>query len=454
MLVHKEGVTVAPSATVIRHRFGRDAAGCAWAGFALLLVAALYSGRGQAADPDEFDYGQITLSTDLIAAVVDVEDDLAMAGLLSAGDRESVPVIPMPGSPAPAAAMSPANGEPESGAAVEVVGNAVGAPASSTDNAGDAETGNSGSVFSELLAAGQPVQSSTPEPAAVATPDAVEPTPGDTLAAILPAVEPTAVDATPAADAMVDESDALVLTTPGAVSGNLEGQAMTTAMTMSAPETEPPGAIVAETVVSEPAAAEAPGHAAETLASTDAREPIRDRPDAGGSSDKPLVIAALTSDSPTPRADPVPPPAPAPALGETDKPGAPDVRDKLTVTEMVEERINEDEIILSWATAWSDNDTETYLSFYADDFVPPDPGMSRGEWEQQRRRRLQNQDIRIIVSNAEIHSVSDDRVEVRFTQRYTSRSYKDRVIKSIEMVQTGAGWRFVSERTLETLPFR
>ena len=71
-----------------------------------------------------------------------------------------------------------------------------------------------------------------------------------------------------------------------------------------------------------------------------------------------------------------------------------------------------------------------------------------------RRERLQNQDIRIIVSNAEIHSIAAGRVEVHFTQRYTSRSYKDRVIKAIEMVETASGWKFLSERTLEELPFR
>jgi hypothetical protein len=118
------------------------------------------------------------------------------------------------------------------------------------------------------------------------------------------------------------------------------------------------------------------------------------------------------------------------------------------------DRINEDEVILGWATAWSDNDIETYLSYYADEFQPLQQGQSREQWEALRRSRLQNQDIRIIVSNASVHEIRGDVVEVRFTQRYTSRSYKDRVIKSIEMIRTDAGWRFISEQEIEKLPFQ
>ena len=118
-----------------------------------------------------------------------------------------------------------------------------------------------------------------------------------------------------------------------------------------------------------------------------------------------------------------------------------------------ETKINEDEIILAWATAWSNNDVEQYLSFYSDEFTPDDPTLDRAAWEQLRRKRLQNKNIRIIVSNAEVHQADGKITEVRFTQRYTSQNYRDRVIKSIEMKQTPEGWKFLSERTIETLPF-
>ncbi len=123
------------------------------------------------------------------------------------------------------------------------------------------------------------------------------------------------------------------------------------------------------------------------------------------------------------------------------------------LTQKQDERINEDEIILTWATAWSNNDVEKYLSFYSDDFVPDDPSLNRSSWELLRRERLQNKDIRIIVSNAEVYRADNEITEVRFTQRYTSKSYRDRVIKSIEMKETPGGWKFISERTVETLPF-
>ena len=124
------------------------------------------------------------------------------------------------------------------------------------------------------------------------------------------------------------------------------------------------------------------------------------------------------------------------------------------VTEEQEQKINEDEIILGWATAWSNNDVEQYLSFYARDFKPSDPALDRESWEQLRRKRLKNQQIKIIVSNAEIYRADSNTAEIRFTQRYTSKGYRDRVIKSIEMIETAEGWKFLSERTLEELPFK
>jgi len=126
---------------------------------------------------------------------------------------------------------------------------------------------------------------------------------------------------------------------------------------------------------------------------------------------------------------------------------------KQNVTTEQEAAINEDEIIIAWATAWSNNQTEDYLSFYADNFSPSNKSLTRNAWEKQRRKRLQNKDIRIIVSNAEVFRVEGDVTEVRFTQRYTSANYRDRIIKSIEMVETEKGWQFLSERTIEKLPF-
>lgn len=119
-----------------------------------------------------------------------------------------------------------------------------------------------------------------------------------------------------------------------------------------------------------------------------------------------------------------------------------------------QEAIDEDAIIAEWAAAWSNNDVEAYLDYYADDFVPADPAMDRKSWEQLRRRRLQNKNIHIIVSNAEQHRAGPKQVEVRFTQRYTSASYRDRIIKAIEMKHTDHGWKFISERTVEELPFK
>ena len=127
--------------------------------------------------------------------------------------------------------------------------------------------------------------------------------------------------------------------------------------------------------------------------------------------------------------------------------------DASPVTSAQNQNINEDEIILNWAIAWSSGNIEAYLDFYHSSFTPSKENVTREQWEKQRRKRLTNKQIRIIVSNAEVYKVQDKITEVRFTQRYTSTSYKDKIIKAIEMIETPAGWKFISERTVKTLPF-
>lgn len=102
-----------------------------------------------------------------------------------------------------------------------------------------------------------------------------------------------------------------------------------------------------------------------------------------------------------------------------------------------------------WAAAWSTQDVETYLSFYAPGF---DPGadLSRGAWETQRRQRLTNPDtIEVTLADFQVRELSGNRVEVEVMQEYRSDRYADRTRKLFVLVAAEGDWLIEREESLE-----
>ncbi len=112
-----------------------------------------------------------------------------------------------------------------------------------------------------------------------------------------------------------------------------------------------------------------------------------------------------------------------------------------------------DEIITTlqgWAAAWSEQATDLYLVFYADDFSPD--GMSRRTWEQERRLRLTKPDwIRIGLSDFRVNKLSGQEARVELIQDYRASNYQDKTRKIMRMRQTPDGWRIVSEKSISRL---
>lgn len=106
------------------------------------------------------------------------------------------------------------------------------------------------------------------------------------------------------------------------------------------------------------------------------------------------------------------------------------------------------ETIAHWAQAWSAQDPDLYLSFYADDFVPRG-GLSRADWEQQRRQRLTAPEfIEVTISELTLDRVEGDRAVVRFAQSYRSDGFSDDVTKTLDLVrQPDGAWRISRERS-------
>ncbi len=101
--------------------------------------------------------------------------------------------------------------------------------------------------------------------------------------------------------------------------------------------------------------------------------------------------------------------------------------------------------VRSWASAWSDQDVELYLSHYASDFVP-NLGLSRSQWRELRRRQLTApRSIRVAVTRLETRIVSGEEARVSFRQIYRSDGYSDTVDKVLELGRENGVWKIRHE---------
>ncbi len=101
-------------------------------------------------------------------------------------------------------------------------------------------------------------------------------------------------------------------------------------------------------------------------------------------------------------------------------------------------------LVQRWAAAWSEQRVDDYLGFYGSDYAPS--GMSRREWESQRRVRIARPDfIDVEVESIAVRPAGSGRVQVRFFQSYRSDSYQDRVVKVLDLEREDGGWKIVQE---------
>jgi adhesin transport system outer membrane protein len=105
------------------------------------------------------------------------------------------------------------------------------------------------------------------------------------------------------------------------------------------------------------------------------------------------------------------------------------------------------EMVNAWAEAWSKQEVEDYLAFYASTFVPAG-GKSRAEWESQRRKLvLAPSRISIGAALRDLRITAPERAEAEFLQSYSSDRYSDVVVKTLELVMESGRWRIARERS-------
>jgi len=153
------------------------------------------------------------------------------------------------------------------------------------------------------------------------------------------------------------------------------------------------------------------------------------------------VLAASTSATPlqaaafTPAAAPTAKPAPQPTEPLPKAKVAPVAEDMTSPIEAT---------IKGWAKAWSRQDVDKYLDYYAGSFKTP-KGESRRAWEQTRRSRINSpKSITVDISNLKIES-DGNRAKVRFKQNYRADRISKRTDKTLILNKNGNRWLIVEE---------
>lgn len=143
----------------------------------------------------------------------------------------------------------------------------------------------------------------------------------------------------------------------------------------------------------------------------------------GGQPRKPAQAKQIAVAAPRPAAKPAPEPAPpaAPAKAATGVEAA----------------------VFQWAQAWSNRDVEAYLAAYARDFAAP--GMTRANWEAQRRARITApKSIDVKISDLKIEQQGDS-ASASFRQTYRSDRLTSSVTKTLKLALEDGQWRIVGE---------
>lgn len=103
--------------------------------------------------------------------------------------------------------------------------------------------------------------------------------------------------------------------------------------------------------------------------------------------------------------------------------------------------------IHAWADAWSKRDFSAYSGFYGAGFEPA-RGLSRSQWEKVRKARIVKRPrLTVEIEDITVESIAQDQVIAKFKQKYWSKSYRDKVVKTLTFVKVDDSWLIVKEES-------
>lgn len=100
-----------------------------------------------------------------------------------------------------------------------------------------------------------------------------------------------------------------------------------------------------------------------------------------------------------------------------------------------------------WAKAWSRQDVDQYLGYYASSFTPPS-GLKRRDWEKQRRTRINApKSIEVAVSGVKTE-IDGNQARVTFKQSYRADRITKRTSKKLVLQKRNDQWLITQEVAL------
>lgn len=99
--------------------------------------------------------------------------------------------------------------------------------------------------------------------------------------------------------------------------------------------------------------------------------------------------------------------------------------------------------VLDWAAAWSAKNVERYADFYAPGFAA---ATSRDQWLAQRRARITRPGTLFVeVAELKVVQTGPNKASATFRQRYTSDTFKEDALKSLDWEKLNGRWQIVRE---------
>ncbi len=113
--------------------------------------------------------------------------------------------------------------------------------------------------------------------------------------------------------------------------------------------------------------------------------------------------------------------------------------------------------VKSWAAAWRKKDTDAYLKFYADNFVP-EPPLSKAEWVKQRKTRLNTpNNIELNIESLKAKCAGTKAIveflqDISLVDTKNGRSnvtYASKVNKELQLELVDKNWKIVRELVIQ-----
>jgi adhesin transport system outer membrane protein len=105
----------------------------------------------------------------------------------------------------------------------------------------------------------------------------------------------------------------------------------------------------------------------------------------------------------------------------------------------------------NWRAAWTKREVDSYLGFYAPNFVPP-TGESREAWREKRKAALSRAaDISLEIADLTVTLTDATNATMVFKQTYGAANYRDVVTKTLQWMKVGERWLIVRESSAAPL---